>query len=154
MLVIQACRGRSGKFFKKPRCEGYPRYAGIREHLSRAAARDSGNTLDNKEFLGGVLAIVERTRRSAWPRGRSAFCYLTRSTVTRRAPARKATRWIWRKSAPRNLQNEKIVSHLRLALRAIPNPAGFGETSDQRRYFVPCPHCDEMQILEWGRLEI
>lgn len=23
-------------------------------------------------------------------------------------------------------------------------------TSDQRRYFVPCPHCDEMQHLEWG----
>lgn len=22
--------------------------------------------------------------------------------------------------------------------------------SDQRRYFVPCPHCSEMQFLEWG----
>lgn len=22
--------------------------------------------------------------------------------------------------------------------------------SDQRRYFVPCPHCQEMQYLEWG----
>lgn len=22
--------------------------------------------------------------------------------------------------------------------------------SDQRRYFVPCPQCDEMQVLEWG----
>ena len=24
------------------------------------------------------------------------------------------------------------------------------EASDQRRYFVPCPHCGEMQVLEWG----
>lgn len=24
------------------------------------------------------------------------------------------------------------------------------EESDQRRYFVPCPHCGEMQALEWG----
>lgn len=23
-------------------------------------------------------------------------------------------------------------------------------TSDQRRYFVPCPQCGEMQVLEWG----
>ena len=23
------------------------------------------------------------------------------------------------------------------------------ELSDQRRYFVPCPHCDESQVLEW-----
>lgn len=26
--------------------------------------------------------------------------------------------------------------------------------SDQRRYFVPCPHCDEMQFLEWGAPEV
>ncbi|MDU6301464.1 MAG: phage terminase large subunit family protein [Serratia marcescens] len=24
------------------------------------------------------------------------------------------------------------------------------EESDQRRYYVPCPHCGEFQILEWG----
>ncbi|MFW5406260.1 phage terminase large subunit family protein [Pectobacterium carotovorum] len=24
------------------------------------------------------------------------------------------------------------------------------EESDQRRYYVPCPHCGEYQILEWG----
>lgn len=24
------------------------------------------------------------------------------------------------------------------------------EQSDQRRYFVPCPHCGEHQVLEWG----
>ncbi|MDP1108797.1 phage terminase large subunit family protein, partial [Klebsiella pneumoniae] len=22
--------------------------------------------------------------------------------------------------------------------------------SDQRKYFVPCPHCGEYQVLEWG----
>ena len=26
-------------------------------------------------------------------------------------------------------------------------------TSDQRRFFVPCPHCSEMQVLEWGGLD-
>lgn len=26
--------------------------------------------------------------------------------------------------------------------------------SDQRRYFVPCPHCGEMQYLEWGGPEV
>lgn len=24
------------------------------------------------------------------------------------------------------------------------------EESDQRHYYVPCPHCHEMQVLEWG----
>lgn len=27
------------------------------------------------------------------------------------------------------------------------------ELSDQRYYFVPCPHCEEMQKLEWGRVD-
>ena len=26
--------------------------------------------------------------------------------------------------------------------------------SDQRRYFVPCPHCGEMQFLEWGGADV
>ena len=26
------------------------------------------------------------------------------------------------------------------------------EESDQRRYYVPCPHCGEFQVLEWGGL--
>lgn len=27
------------------------------------------------------------------------------------------------------------------------------EATDQRYYFVPCPHCNEMQKLEWGRVD-
>ncbi|MNG72091.1 Phage terminase large subunit [compost metagenome] len=27
------------------------------------------------------------------------------------------------------------------------------EESDQRYYYVPCPHCGEFQVLEWGGLE-
>jgi terminase, large subunit len=28
------------------------------------------------------------------------------------------------------------------------------DQSDQRRYFVPCPHCNEMQYLEWGGRDV
>ena len=27
------------------------------------------------------------------------------------------------------------------------------EESDKRRYYVPCPHCEEMQVLEWGGVD-
>ncbi|WP_429497044.1 phage terminase large subunit family protein [Robbsia andropogonis] len=46
--------------------------------------------------------------------------------------------------------NRKIV------LGSTPTVKGFSrieksfEKSDQRRYFVPCPHCGEFQVLEWG----
>ncbi|WP_343618798.1 phage terminase large subunit family protein [Ralstonia sp.] len=46
--------------------------------------------------------------------------------------------------------NRKII------LGSTPTVKGFSRieksyaSSDQRHYFVPCPHCGEMQVLEWG----
>lgn len=46
--------------------------------------------------------------------------------------------------------NRKII------LGSTPTVKGFSRieksyaNSDQRRYYVPCPHCGEMQVLEWG----
>ncbi|WP_433693231.1 phage terminase large subunit family protein [Paraburkholderia phenoliruptrix] len=46
--------------------------------------------------------------------------------------------------------NRKII------LGSTPTVKGYSriersyETSDQRRYYVPCPHCGEFQVLEWG----
>lgn len=46
--------------------------------------------------------------------------------------------------------NRKII------LGSTPTVKGYSriersyESSDQRRYFVPCPHCGEFQVLEWG----
>lgn len=46
--------------------------------------------------------------------------------------------------------NRKII------MGSTPTVKGFSrieksfEKSDQRRYYVPCPHCGEYQVLEWG----
>jgi len=43
-----------------------------------------------------------------------------------------------------------------IVLGSTPTVKGFSrieksfEESDQRRYYVPCPHCGEHQVLEWG----
>lgn len=50
--------------------------------------------------------------------------------------------------------NRKII------LGSTPTVKGFSRIeksfleSDQRRYFVPCPHCGEFQVLEWGGPDI
>ncbi|HEV2594132.1 MAG TPA: phage terminase large subunit family protein [Sphingomicrobium sp.] len=49
--------------------------------------------------------------------------------------------------------NRKIV------LGSTPTVKGYSRIekswneSDQRRYYVPCPHCGEFQVLEWGGLD-
>jgi phage terminase large subunit GpA-like protein len=46
--------------------------------------------------------------------------------------------------------NRKIVLGSTPTIKGLSRIEKSWEQSDQRRYFVPCPHCGEMQVLEWG----
>jgi phage terminase large subunit GpA-like protein len=46
--------------------------------------------------------------------------------------------------------NRKIVLGSTPGLRGLSRIEQSFGNSDQRRYFVPCPHCGEKQVLEWG----
>jgi phage terminase large subunit GpA-like protein len=46
--------------------------------------------------------------------------------------------------------NRKIVIGSTPTVKGVSRIDRSWEESDQRRYFVPCPHCGEMQSLEWG----
>lgn len=46
--------------------------------------------------------------------------------------------------------NRKIVLGSTPTIKGLSRIEKSWEQSDQRRYHVPCPHCDEMQPLEWG----
>lgn len=124
----------------------------LREIYPDPKSRDSGNTLLNKEFIGGVLTIVGANS----PVGlaskpiRILFCdevdRFPASAGTEGDPvdlAEKRTTTFWnRKKVYASTPGVKKLSRIEQAY----------ESSDKRRYFVPCPHCGEMQILEWGRL--
>jgi phage terminase large subunit GpA-like protein len=49
--------------------------------------------------------------------------------------------------------NRKLVIGSTPTVAAISRILKSWRESDQRRYFVPCPHCGEMQYLEWGGLD-
>lgn len=46
--------------------------------------------------------------------------------------------------------NRKIVMGSTPTIRGVSRIEKAWMESDRRRYFVPCPHCNEMQPLEWG----
>jgi len=46
--------------------------------------------------------------------------------------------------------NRKIVLGSTPTIKGISRIEKSWDESDQRKYFVPCPHCGEMQVLEWG----
>jgi phage terminase large subunit GpA-like protein len=125
----------------------------LHSRIRPARSRDSGNTMLLKEFLGGVL-IITGANSAAGLRSMPVR-YLFIDEVD---------------AYPGDIEDEgDPVSLARARLRTFsfrakefiassPKLKGASrisreyDNSDQRKYFVPCPLCEEMQILEFSRL--
>lgn len=120
--------------------------------IADAKARDSGNTLLHKSFTGGRLTVAGANS----PAGLASrpirivlFDEVDRfpaSAGTEGDPISlgvKRTRTFWnRKVLMGSTPTVKGSSRIEIAF----------EQSDQRYYFVPCPHCGEFQRLVWAQV--
>lgn len=118
-----------------------------------ARARDSGNTMLHKVFAGGHITMAGANSPASLASRpiRVVLCdEVDRYPVSAGAEgdpvslARKRATTFW---------NRKVV------LMSTPTIAGASRieaaylASDQRRFFVPCPHCGEVQTLVWGQVQ-
>lgn len=118
--------------------------------VADAKARDSGNTVLDKRFPGGGLSLVGANS----PRG---FRRVSRRVVlfdevdgyplsagSEGDPIKlgiKRSEYYW---------NRKIVAGSTPTIKDISRIEALFLETDQRRFFVPCPHCGEHQYLVWG----
>ena len=121
----------------------------LTERVSDAKSRYGGNTTLYKEFPGGHLTLAGANV----PAGLASkpICKLLCDEVDRFPIsagsegdpiklAEKRTTTFWnRKKVYASTPGIKDHSRIEKAY----------EESDQRHYYVPCPHCDEFQILRW-----
>ncbi len=128
--------------------------AALRGKISPAKSRDGNNRLLHKKFPGGSLKIVganSSTGLSSWP-AKYAFC-----DEVDRYPLSAGG-----EGDPIALVRKRLQTWLRrggkLGLGSTPKVE---QTSiiwhyyllgDQRRWHVPCPHCQAEQTLEWEHL--
>lgn len=124
----------------------------LRGKVKDPRSRDSGNTLQQKKFPGGHITLaganapaglasrpirvvlldeVDRFPLSAGSEGDPVNLAKKRSTT------------FW---------NRKIVMVSTPTLAGVSRIEAAFEDSDQRRYFVPCPHCDHYHVLEWANV--
>jgi phage terminase large subunit GpA-like protein len=143
-----------GKRFSRQRVD--PLIAGT-PRLSRKVApsrsRDSGNTMLSKEFPGGIVIITGANSAVGLRSMPAQYAFLDEidgypadvneeGSPLSLVEARQETYGRRRKSVK--------VSTPTIAGRSAIEEAY--EASDQRRYHVPCPHCGELQPLEFARL--
>jgi phage terminase large subunit GpA-like protein len=117
-------------------------------------ARDSGNTIDHKRFPGGHITIVGANS----PAGLASrpIRIVLADEVDRYPPSAGA------EGDPLSLaikRTQTFTWNRRVFVCSTPTIKGFSrietewERSDQRRYFLRCPHCAASQYLKWEQVQ-
>lgn len=132
-----------------PMIEAMPCLAGkVREKRSR----DSGNTIDLKEFEGGILVFA----------GANSAAEL-RSQPIKNLIGDEVDAYpldVDDEGAPLEIAEKRLDTFSRKKKFITSSPTDTAttvigrefEASDQRHFYVPCPHCDHAQRLQWEQM--
>ena len=125
----------------------------LKERVAASRSRDARNTMDTKEFEGGTLYAT--TAGSASNLAELAARYIYGDEIDR---------WdvdVDEEGDPVDLaetrgstfgRNAKFYFSSSPTIKGASRIADLFETSDQRYYYVPCPTCGHMQVLDWEHL--
>jgi phage terminase large subunit GpA-like protein len=132
-----------------PMIEGTP---ALREKIREAKSRDSGNTTLLKEFDGGQLTLAGAN--SAAELKSAPVRYLVEDEID------EYPLDVDGQGDPEELAEKRTDTFARKKIYKASTPTVKASSridrayakSDQRRYFVPCPHCGHMQWLRWDQI--
>ena len=124
----------------------------LRERVKEARSRDSGNTVQSKEFTGGILVMT----------GANSAVGL-RSMPVRYLFLDEVDAYdfdVDGEGDPVSLASQRTITFANRKIFLVSTPTIQGisrieleyEASDKRRWWVPCPECGEHQLLEEKRL--
>jgi len=126
----------------------------VKETLTSVASRDSSNTRTFKDFLGGQLYMEHAG--SPQRLKQTSVKTLTVDELDEFAASLTGgddpvDMLLGRTSAFPSGSKHLFISTPQI--RGISRIEQLWHKSDQRKYHVPCPHCGEMQPLEWAGLK-
>jgi len=121
----------------------------LRERVAESRARDSGNTVQVKEFKGGLLIITGANSGAGLRSMPIRFLFMDevdeypgdvdgQGDPVALAEKRTAT-----------FSRRKVLLTSTPTIKGLSRIEREFQSSDQRRYFVPCPHCGHMECLTW-----
>jgi phage terminase large subunit GpA-like protein len=120
--------------------------------IAPARSRDSGNTILAKEFRGGVLVMTGANSAVGLRSMPVRYLFLDEVDGYPVDVEGEGSAIALAEARTRTFARRKIF------IVSTPTIAGASaiereyEASDQRRYFVPCPHCDHRQWLRFEQL--
>jgi phage terminase large subunit GpA-like protein len=124
----------------------------LRRLIADPKARDSGNTILHKRFPGGHLtAVGANSPASLRSRPiRVLLCDEIDGFPPSAGPEGDPIDLARRRTA--TFRNRRILMGSTPTIKGISRIEKAFDGSDQRYFFVPCPHCDEFQQLLWRQV--
>jgi phage terminase large subunit GpA-like protein len=125
----------------------------LRDSVADSRSRDSGNTVLAKEFAGGVLVMTGANSAVGLRSMPARYVFLDEVDGYPGDVDGEGDPVALAEARTRTFQRRKIY------MVSTPTIAGRSRIdrefskSDQRRFFVPCPHCDHYQTLQFKQLK-
>jgi phage terminase large subunit GpA-like protein len=124
----------------------------LRDKVKDPRSRDSSNTVQSKEFPGGIVVITGAN--SAVGLRSMPVRYLFLDEVDAYPPDADS------EGDPLTLaiQRTSTFAQRKIFIVSTPTIQGLSriekefQETDQRYFFVPCPHCDFFQVLKWENI--
>jgi len=153
MIAVQptdALAKRASKQRIQPLIDECPRLA---SKVKPARSRDSGNTLLMKEFPGGLLAIVGANSAVGLRSMPARFLFLDETDGYPQDVDGEGDPVTLARARTRTFFRRKIFECSTPTFDGRSRIQKSYDESDQRKYYVPCPHCEHFQVLKWGQVK-
>jgi phage terminase large subunit GpA-like protein len=124
----------------------------LRERVKERRSRDSGNTVLSKEFPGGVLILTGANSAVGLRSMPARYLFLDEVDGYPGDVEGEGDPILLAERRSATFQRRKILLVSTPKTKSLSRIQREYEQSDQRRYFVPCPHCGEHQTLELEHL--
>ncbi len=124
----------------------------LRELIAPARSRDSGNTILAKEFRGGVLVMTGANSAVGLRSMPVRYLFLDEVDGYPIDVDGEGNAVALAEARTRTFSRRKIFIVSTPTIAGVSTIEREYEASDQRRYFVPCPHCGHRQWLRFEQL--
>jgi len=122
--------------------------------ISAPRARDSGNTLFQKDYAGGTLILTGSNSNVGLRSMPARYLFLDEASSYpsdvdgEGSPVQLAIR-----RTATFKRNRKVFMCSTPTIDGLCTIQEYYEQSDQRQFYLPCPHCSEMITITWDRIK-
>jgi phage terminase large subunit GpA-like protein len=125
----------------------------LKERVQPARSRDAGNSMLSKEFPGGILVLTGANSATGLRSMPARYIFLDEVDAYPASADEEGDPVTLAEARTTTFSHRRKVFMVSTpTIRGLSRIEREFEASDQRRYFVPCPHCGAMQWLQFERL--